>query len=61
MEAYHGRDVKRVNSHVGEISCQLDVILNIVLALVGVRYIPHVREGTLHEPTGAIGEINAEF
>ena len=43
-----------MNFHIGEISCQLDVILEIALALVGVRYVPRVREGTLHKPTGGI-------
>ena len=61
QEARHVLDGKIVNSHVGDISCQIDVILEIVLALVGVLYVPHVREGNLHEPTGATGGINAEL
>ena len=54
-------DGKIVNSHVRDIFCQIDVILEIVLALVGVLYVPHVREGNLHEPTGATGGINSEL
>ena len=61
QEDYHALDGKRVNSPVNEIYCQLDIIIEIILALVGVRYDPHVREGTLHKPIGATNSINSEI
>ena len=55
QEAPHVLDAKRVNS------CQLVVILKIVLTLVGVQYAPRVRDGTLYKPTGATGGINTKL
>ena len=61
QEARHVLDGKRLNSHFGEISCDLDVILDIVLTLFGFQYVPCVREVILHKLTGATGGINAEI
>ena len=49
-----------MNSHVDDISCQLDVIIEIVLALVEFQYVTSVREGTLYETTGITRVINSE-
>ena len=57
----HLLDGNRVNFHVEDISCQIYVTLKIALALVGVRYVSPVGEGTLHEPTSATDGINAKF
>ena len=47
QKARHILDSKRVSYHVGAVSYQLDVILEIALSLVGFWYVPCVREGTL--------------
>ena len=57
----HVLDGKRVNSRVVDISCHLDVILEILIDFVGVRYVPFVREGNLHGATSATGIINADI
>ena len=57
----HLLDGNRVNFHVGDISCQIDVTLKIALVFVGVRYVSPVREGTLYESTSATDGINAKF
>ena len=61
QEVRHVLDGNIVNSHVGEISFQVGVILEIILALVGVRYIPRVRERAFHKPTGATGGIKSDL
>ena len=61
QEAHYVLYRKRVNSHVGEISCQIYVILKTLLALFGVRCVPRVREVTLHKPTSATDGINTEL
>ena len=47
QEALHVLEGKILNCHVREISCHLDVILNIVLDLVGVWYLPRIIEDNL--------------
>ena len=61
QESRHVLDGKILNPHVGEISCHIDIIIEIVIDLVGIWCVPHVKEGTLHEPTGATGNINAKI